>query len=243
MSDRRVFVLSDKKRKLRFPPGYIIHHVVSGDETTEMSLRRYLRDGGNFIKDDIFVSFLHLTPLEVRLQHPIIPINNLVITSKPSNIFDDIDNLEDREKDDYNIFSGDKLETDDEDVKEIVQKYMNELKNLTYAFIDAKYYPRSIPESEQGKVEDWMVTFEDPLQRLFVAVSKPEVSAPDLTVEDEFLINPDFRTGIVEYWMKVLANFIINNEITSVEEIGAIGKWSSLDVWNEIRDDIQIKLV
>ena len=238
---RRIFILSDKKTKIVIPKEYEVIHVVSGDDTTEMSFQRYLREGGNFIESDIFCSFLHTNPIDFRIDHPIIPYTSLAMVSSRTDLEQDLSSLEDRIKEDYNLFSGNKVETDDEYVRKAIEKYMNELKSLTYAFIDAGYYPRGIPEPEQSKIEDWMVTFEDPLQKLFMVSVKPEVSADDLTVEDEFLINGEFRSGITEYWMAVLANFLIKNEFTSVEEIGAIGKWSDIDVWNEIRD-IKIKL-
>lgn len=238
---RRIFVLSEKKEKLILPKEYDLIHVVSGDETTEMSFQRYLREGGNFIESDIFCSFMHTTPIDFRIDYPIIPYTSLAMISTKKELKEDIASLERRKEEDYNIFSGERVETEDDDVREAIEKYMNELKKLTYAFIDAGYYPRGIPDTEQDKVEDWMVTFEDPLQKLFVVSVRPEVSAPDLTVEDEFLINGEFRSGITEYWMAVLANFIVKNEITSIEEISSIGKWSDMDVWNEIRD-MEIKL-
>lgn len=238
---RRIFVLSEKKEKLTLPEEYEVVYVVSGDDTTEMSFERYLREGGNFIETDIFCSFLHSTPIDFRIDHPNIPYYALAMVSNKKELRDDLSALERREEEDYNLFSGERVETDDEDVRKAIEKYINELKKLTYAFIDAGYYPRGIPDTEQGKVDDWMVTFEDPLQKLFVVSVRPEVSAPDLTVEDEFLINGEFRSGITEYWMAVLANFMIKNEIASVEEISAIGKWSDMDVWEEIRE-MEIKL-
>jgi len=238
---RRIFIFSDKKTKITLPEEYTLTYVISGDDTTEMSFQKYLRDGGNFIKSDIFCSFLHTNPIDFRIDHPIIPYTSLAMISNKNELEEDLSSLEEREKEDYNLFSGDKVETDDEYVREAIVKYMKELKHLTYTFIDAGYYPRGIPEIDQGKVDDWMVTFEDPLQKLFMTSVRPEVSADDLSVEDEFLINGEFRSGITEYWMSVLANFLIKNDIISIEEVGAIGKWSDVDVWKEIRDtDIEL---
>ena len=235
---RRIFLVSSEKMKVRTPDGLKVVHVVSGDDSTEMSLRRYLRNGGTFVDDDIFVSFIHPTPLQFRLEEPIIPIDNLVISSNKSNIYERLSNLEDARRDDYFLFGGSEVESDDKEIKKVVEKYMGELKQLTHVFIDAGYYRM---DDNPGKIDDWMVTFEDPLQKLFVLNIVPETSARDMSVEDEFLVNPAFRKGITEYWMKVVSNFMINNEITSIEEVGAIGNWNDEKVWEELRE-MEIKL-
>lgn len=239
----RLFLITDEKKKISTGDEYDIKYVVSGDENTEMSIQKFLRDGNFLAKDDIFVSFIHPTPFDVRINTPDIPRENLVIVSNRKEIKSALISLEERAKDDYDFFSGGELESEDENVRKTIQKYMRELKNLTHVFIDAGYNDKSRDESSR-KISDWMVTFYDPLQELFVRYCQPEVSADDMFVEDEFRDNPAFRTGITQYFMKVIANFMVNNDLVSIEEIGAMGDskgWVDPEVWEELKE-IEINL-
>ena len=230
----RLFLITDEKKKVTLPPSYELKYVISGDDSTEMSLRRFLRDGNIFLKDDVFVSFLHPTPLDFRLDQPVIPRENLVVTTKKK----DLSAVEERGEDDYDFFSGGEVESEDEDVRKSIEKYMKELKNLTHVFLDAGYRDPD-RDNSTGKIDDWMVTFEDPLQKLFVEHCRPEVSAGDMNVEDEFRDNPAFRAGITEYFMKVVANFMVNNDLVSIEEVGAMGDskgWLDAEVWEELKE-------
>jgi len=236
----RLFLQTGKVRKYSLSDDYEIIFIIKG----KRSFRSFEREESSFREGDIFCSFLFETPLEFRIAHPEIPRENLVFVSRKDELEEDLSDLSSLKKDDYDFFSGEKVKSKDEDVRNIIQKYMRELKSLTHVFIDAGYYPPHSSDDRQGKIDDWMVTFEDPLQKLFVNYAKPEtrIPYPDTTVEEEFLINPNFRSGITEYFMKVLANFMISNKVTSIEEIGSLGKgWEDVEVWNELKE-IEIEL-
>ncbi len=263
----RIFLLSeDTEGKIKLPKEFEVIYIVSGDDSTAMSIGHFLSpegDGGTFVKDDIFVSLLpqHTSPLELRIDQPLIPRENLCIvvksfkelnqlfnSSEETDELDSEDTLNSEEfelarQDDYDFFSGNEVTSDSKIVRKDIFKRMSELKELTHVFIDAGFLDdgEDVPDHLPRKIDDWMVTFEDPLQKLFVSHTLPETSAPikdggDMTVEDEFLVNPSFRKGITIYWMKVLANFMINNGISSIEEVGSMGNWEDSEVWNELRD-------
>jgi hypothetical protein len=231
----RLFINENEKGRYNLDDYEIVYY---------KSIRSYLRDGGTFVDDDVFVSFSHDSPLQFRIDNPEIPRGNLVFVSEKETLSENLDDKKTLIKDDYDFFSGKRVRSKDDDIRSVIQKYMQELKTLTHVFIDAGYYPYDVPENKQLKVDDWMVTFEDPLQALFVMHIEPETSIPR-PAEQEFLINPRFRTSITEYWMRVLANFMINNGITSNEEIGSMSKdgkgWIDVEVWDELKEvDIEL---
>ena len=259
----RVFLLAEEIGKVKFPKDFEVIWLISGDDSTSMSLGHYLSprgDGGIFVKSDIFVSLLskHTSPLEVRIDHPLIPRENLCIKVKNfkdlNDLFTSSSPLEDDDpllsegmelakSDDYDFFSGNEVTSDSKRVRMDVFKRMTELKDLTHGFIDAGFLDdgEDVPEHLPRKIDDWMVTFEDPLQKLFITYTLPETSAPiedggDITIEDEFLINPSFRKGITLYWMKTIANFMVTNGITTIEEVGSIGDWENPEVWKELKE-------
>lgn len=254
----RIFLLttSDEIRvKVKIPKVFELIYIISGDDSTSMSLGHFLSpegDGGAFVKDDIFVSILpqHTSPLELRIDQPLIPRENFCIivgsVKEMNELFNssvDQDPFNSKEfelarQDDYDFFSGNEVISTSKNIRKDIFKRMAELKDLTHVFIDASYLDdgEDVPEYLPRKIDDWMVTFEDPLQKLFVSHTLPETSASDMTIEDEFLVNPSFRKGITIYWMKVLANFMVNNQITSIEEIGSMGSWEDPEVWNELRE-------
>jgi len=233
----RLFVFGEKKVKNTDGFSEVIK-ISSGNEDLDMnvfgSLNRYL-ENGNIIDDDIFVSTIHETPIDFRIEEFQIPSKNLAVVLK-DDFYQILQDKEKFKKMDYNIFSGKKILTESDKIKERVNFYLNGLKLLTHSFIDAGYFPEGVPEEDQKKIDDWMVTFEDPLQKLFVENVGVETSALDMTVEDEFLINPRFRTGITVYMMKVIANFVVQNNLVKIEEIGMDGDWDDLKVWEELKN-------
>jgi len=243
----RIFILCEEKGKLKLPKEYDVFWIINGDDSTSMSLGHFISssgEGGVFNTKDIFVSLLskHTSPLEIRIDQPLIPRENFCIaitTFKDLNgLFSTPEELIMAKDDDYDFFSGNEVISDSKIVREDIFKRMVELKGLTHVFINAGFLDdgEDVPEYLPRKIDDWMVTFEDPLQKLFTAHTLPEVSASDMTIEDEFLVNPSFRKGITLYWMKVIANFMINNDNTTVEEIGSIGSWEDPEVWKELKE-------
>ena len=244
----RIFLLAEDRGKVKIPKEFEVIWIISGDDSTSMSLGHFLSpegDGGTFVKEDIFVSFFsqYVSPLELRIEQFLIPRENLCIVFKNLKDFNhlfDTYSLEDEEMDlirddDYDFFSGNEVTSESKVVRKPIFKRMSELKELTHVFIDAGFLDdgEDVPDHLPRKIDDWMVTFEDPLQKFFSVHTLPETSASiedggDMTIEDEFLINPSFRKGITLYWMKVLANFMVNNEITSIDEVGSMGNWESL---------------
>ena len=249
----RIFLLAQEKGRIELPKDFEIVYVISGDDSTVMSLGKFLSPEGSsgmFFDSDIFISVLpqHSSPLELRIDQFLIPRQNLCIVvqniDELNQLFSSKEEMDLARSDDYDFFSGEKIDSDSKLVRENILKRMNELKELTHVFIDAGFLDdgEDVPDHLPRKIHDWMVTFEDPLQKLFVKHTLPETSAPiedggDMTVEDEFLVNPSFRKGITVYWMKVVANFMVNNDIVTIEEISSIGNWEDPEVWNELKEN------
>ena len=62
-----------------------------------------------------------------------------------------------------------------------------------------------------------------------------------MSIEDEFMINPQFRKMILIVMLKILANFIINNKLANIEEITqAGGDWFQEDTWKELKEKVKL---
>jgi len=237
----KIFLITNSKGKPDLPEEYkdhIVVFVVPGDEDSVPSLERYLSVdyGGTFTEEDIFITLIHPTPLSFRMENYMVPVKNTVIATDRSGIFDTLSDIEESKKNDYEFFSGKKLESQNKKIRESVFREMNNLKKLTHVFINSGYYPELVEDEKQYRIDDWMVTFEDPLQKMFVYHVSPEVSADDISIEDEFLVNPAFRTGITVYMMKVVANFMLNNKIVVFEDIEVLGTWEETKVWKRLEN-------
>lgn len=187
--------------------------------------------------DDIFVVFNQETPLSARLEYYDIPSENLVIVAKKD---DDLAKLISKEKEnfqeDYAIFSGVKLTTSNKAVKKEVLRQMKLLAFVMYEMLDAGF----LEEKKEKKISDWIVSFEEPILKLFVLYHKIETSNASLSVEDEYIINPQFRKMILIMIMKILANFLVNNNLATPEEVAALGSWLDKKTWYALREKIKL---
>ena len=198
---------------------------------------------GNFIspdyalnEDDIFISSYHNTPLECRLEHYNIPREALVISSSRLDIDKIIDNSNENYENDYHIFSGQIIKTKNKDIKREILRNMILMSNIMYQMLNAGY----LVLEDNGKIDDWIISFEEPLLKIFKIYHQIETSNPDVDLEEEFLINPAFRKNILIAMMKIIANFVISNKMTTIEEVSKIGDWSEKNTWFALKEKITL---
>lgn len=182
--------------------------------------------------EDTVISFTENSPLEFRLSFPLIPKEVLVITTKNYSIDDVLEDKNLRKKD-YDIFSGKKIETKD---TQLILSNISLMSYISYQMMEAGY----IDLENNKKIDDWIVLFQEPLLQLFVNYTQIETSNPTFTAEDEFLDNPIFRKTILLGMLRVLSNFIINNNYITIEEVSEIGTWTNYDTWKNLKEKIKI---
>ena len=188
--------------------------------------------------NDIFVSYEHSSPLDFRLDNYNIPYDSLVITT------DNIDlekvlsdeNEEEHYLEDYRIFSGSKIEVVRKDTKIAIVKSMKLLSDIMYQMMEAGY----LEKKNYKKIDDWIISFEEPLLKLLKVYHKITTSNPSVDFEEEYLINPQFREMILIIIMKVLANFMVNNNIINLEEVSKLGSWEEKEVWKKLRKKVKL---
>ena len=153
---------------------------------------------------------------------------------------DDID-LEDAlinkfqyEEDDYQIFSGDLVPLE-ESYHDDIYRSMEILVNILYQMLDSGYFDLV----NTDKLEDWVVTFQEPILDIFIRYHTLQTSAPDITTTDEFLINPEFRRTICIMLMKIIANFVTNNGIINDKNTEDYDSWENKELWMSIREKIE----
>ena len=120
--------------------------------------------------------------------------------------------------------------------KTLILKNIKLLSEICYQMMEAGY----MDLENNKKIEDWIVLFQEPILQLFVNYTKIETSNPTFTVEDEFLDNPIFRKTILLGMLRVLSNFIVNNNYITIEEVSKIGTWTNYDTWKKIKEIITI---
>lgn len=223
------------------------NYTVIGEEGDFPSLENYLSTEKNFDpsefsknqlgisyfeESDIFISFEHGSPLKLRLEETTIPRKSLVITT-----LDDIEvvleNINDYKDDDYDIFSGEEILSEDEETIEEIKLNIKILLNALIQFIDAGYYDLQ----NLDRVDDWMITFQEPIFDIFIRYLQIPSSAYDIYITDEFINNPYLRKGICVILMKILSNFLIKNKIKTTKEVSKYKSWENVDLWREIKID------
>ena len=194
----RIFVLEDKK-------------VVKNQITVEHNLDYY----GPFTENDVFISNKYETPLECRLDNLEIPRESLVIVQ------DEIKgDLEKYRKFDYDFFMGGEVKYD----MDVIEKYMYILIEVTKHMVKAGYFI----EENREKIPDWIVTFHEPILKMFLIYCGIETSCEDIDITDEFLDNPQFRQMITETLMKITSNFLVNNKNIEGKD------WRSEETWRDL---------
>ena len=192
------------------------------------SLQKFMEEN-NFIDGSVLISFVEKSPLEFRLNYPFVPYSTLVVTSSDYNI----DSVEKSKDKDYNIFSGDEIKTENKDP---ILEQIRDLSEISFYMMDAGY----LNSKNNKKIPDWIVTFQDPLLQLFVNTLQPETSNPSMTIEDEYLDNPDFRKMILLGMLRILSNFLINNAYITIEEVSGLGYWTDYEVWKKLREQLKV---
>lgn len=187
--------------------------------------------------DDIFIVFNQMTPLNARLQYYDIPSESLVIVAKKG---DDLAKLINKEKenfqDDYAVFSGTKFKTSNKEVKKEALRQIKLLAFVMYEMLDAGF----LEEKKEKKISDWIISFEEPILKLFINYHRIETSNASLSIEDEYIINPQFRKMILIMLMKIVANFIVNNSLATIEEVSVLGSWLEKKTWYALREKIKL---
>jgi len=238
------FIFSDKKG---FEQENIIYIGENGDYKT---LESYLRiekeefvwdftkshlSKQYFSNETCFITFLHENPLQLRLQEPLIPRKSLVIADKEIDLEDTLLNKFQYEDDDYDIFSGREIDKSNITYEEEIYDNINILTYSLYQMIDAGY----LEDNNDYKINDWIITFQEPILDIFIRYHRLETSAPDISITDEFLINPEFRKTICIMLMKIISNFIVNNEIVTSSDLEDYVSWESIELWDSIRSKIK----
>lgn len=197
---------------------------------------------------DIFVSYIHDCPLNVRLEYYNIPYNSLVITTNDIDLNDVLDAPDYDE--DYAIFSGRKIEVAKKDSKVAILKSFKLLVDVMYQMIEAGYLERK----NYKKIDDWIPSFEEPILKLFkiyhkfqaIDINEPSkekiigTSNPSVDFEEEFIINPQFREMLTVMLMKIVSNFIINNGMITIKEVAELGDWKDQEVWKKLRKKVKL---
>lgn len=189
-------------------------------------------------EDDVFMGYGYTSPLAIRLKYSQIPSENLVILAESKK---DLQDLIKKEKinfrDDYAIFSGSKINTINKNINEDIIANIKLLSEIAYDMLAAGY----LVEENRQKIKDWIISFEEPILKIFVNYHKITTSNDSMNIEDEFMINPQFRKMILVTILKILANFIINNNLISIEEISQLGtNWLEEETWVKIKEKVKL---
>jgi hypothetical protein len=181
---------------------------------------------------------IHNNPLELRLQETLIPRDCLVISSIDLVLEDVIKDKDSYREFDYPIFSGKKFTIDNDDYRELVIENINLLTKILYQMIDSGF----MELKNTNKVSDWIVTFQEPIQDIFIRYHRLETSAPDISTCDEFLINPEFRKTMCIMLMKVISNFLTNNDFLVGITFEDFQTWTNTDLWYYIRERLKLNI-
>lgn len=220
-----------------------------GKEGDYKSLESYLRLAKNefiydftknhlnkkyFSSEDCFISFDHQNPLQLRLQETLIPKDCIVIAGDDLDLEDALINKFQYEEDDYQIFSGEIAPLDDTYRKDVFDS-MAILVDVLYQMLRAGY----LQLINVDKLEDWIITFQEPILDIFIRYHSLQTSAMDISTTDEFLINPEFRRTICIMLMKIIANFSVNNAILKDEDLDGFDSWENEELWSSIEEKLK----
>lgn len=189
-----------------------------------------------FSDSDIFISREDITPLELRLRETTIPRKSLVIVDSKKKIKDVIENKYDYTDMDYDIFSGESIKDFSKKMKLKILTEIVLLSKVMYQFLDAGYFEME----NNDRIDDWIVLFQEPILDIFIRYHKIETSAEDVPTSDEFIINPQFRKMLCVNMMKILANFVVNNNYVNLKDISKYESWENPELWFYLRDNVKI---
>ena len=227
---QRVFVYNLQYKKLKKPDDKEI--IVVNKDDSLFNWKDQLTEG------DIFISLDHKSPLDFRLEYYNIPYNSLVITTQNTDLKDLLkdDNMQDYFSEDYSIFSGKRMNVINRDTKVSILRSIKLLSDIMYQMLEAGY----LEQKNYKKIDDWIISYEEPILKLIKLYHKIETSNPSIDFEEEFLINPQFRQMNLIIIMKIISNFVINNNMITLEEVSKIGDWEEIEVWKKLRKKVKI---
>jgi len=227
---QKVFVYNLQLQKLIKPDD---KEIIEVDK--ENSLFNYTED---FSVGDIFVSLEHKSPLDFRLEYYNIPYNSLVIATEETDLEKLLneDIIQEYFLEDYAIFSGKRITAVKKASKVSILKSLKLLVDVMYQMMEAGYLERK----NYKKIDDWIINYEEPILKLVKNYHKIETSNASIDFEEEFLINPQFREMNLLIIMKIIANFVINNNMITLEEISKLGEWQEKEVWKKLRKKIKL---
>lgn len=185
--------------------------------------------------EDVVVSYLTEIPLDMRLLIPQIPYDILVICTENKNIDQVMQDREEHQKKDYDLYSGKKIETDNNKIIENIKKNIKDIYNISIQMMEAGY----LDLENNKKIEDWIIMFQDPFLQMFVEKYQPETSNDTMTVEDEFLDNANFRATILQAFLKVISNFFINNNYIDMTKLSGYTNWYDQKLWQFIKEQVE----
>lgn len=219
-SDKKLFLPSDK------------NVIMVGHKNSLFQKDLDLKDS------DIFISYEHPSPLDFRLDNYTVPYDALVITTDNPDLSEVVSekNEEENYLEDYRIFSGNQMEVIKKDSKIAIVKSMKLLSDIMYQMMEAGY----LEKKNFKKIDDWIISYEEPLLKLLKTYLQIETSNPSVGFEEEFLINPQFREMNLLVIMKILANFMVNNNIIDLETVSKLGSWEEKEVWKKLRKKVKL---
>ena len=189
-----------------------------------------------FSDSDTFIFRVESTPLEFRLKQPLIPKKSLVIVDKKKKIDEIIKNKYEYTEQDYDIFSGESIKKYSKSMKLKILTEIVLLSKVMYQMIDAGY----LEMKNKDRIDDWIVLFQEPILDIFLRYHKIGTSASDIPTSDEFVINPQYRKMICINIMKVVSNFIVNNDYITLDDISKFESWENPDMWSYLKENVKI---
>lgn len=222
----KIYVYSKEALNLKEVDTYQIVYFKAGKELLDID------------SDDIFISYAHDTPLAFRLEKYQIPAENLAISTMEEDLETVLAevNEETNYRRDYSIFSGDMISAIDREIKVDILKSLRILIQCIYQMLEAGY----LEMQNKKKIDDWILSFEEPTLKIFKIYHQIETSNPSIDIEEEFLINPAYRRMILLMMMKIIANFIINNNMITVDKVAELGSWEREDTWLKMKEQVKL---
>ena len=165
--------------------------------------------------------------VEFRISHPFLPRDSIFIKTDDS-IAKLIKMVKEDQLSTYDIFSGKSIaRVDAEDVTTITK----EIKILYYVmlqYMSAGYHERK----NQKKIPDWCICFSEPIMKYFVEYFEIKTESPDIHIVDQFLTNPQFREMITIQLLKLLSNYVVNNNLIDLKDVKS---WYDIGLWLSVK--------
>jgi len=189
---------------------------------------------GEYDNEDIFVVYGMTNTVAARKKYFNIPMENLVVIAKEEDKLEELLKKErDNYKKDYPLFSGKKMDSSNKDLAKEILISMKLLSKIIFEMLEAGY----LDEKNEKKISDWILSFEEPTLKLFANYHQIETSNPSYSIEDEYVINSQFRKMILIMMMKIVANFIVNNNLVEIEKVK---DWLDINSWQEMKKSVKL---